>query len=139
MNERAAGFAVYFIDDGEPLYLLLRSSGDGYWGFPKGKLDSGESNIQAAGRELVEETGIVGFEKPVGFELDITYQFTRGKEEFHKTVRYYLARVSSRDVKISSEHSEYGWFPVEDARRLILFDNLRWVLDEAHSFIQAQR
>ena len=139
MDERAAGFVVYFLDNGEPLYLLLRSSSVGYWGFPKGKLDSGESDTQAAGRELVEETGIAGFEKAVEFELDITYQFTRGKEEVHKTVRYYLARVSSREVKISSEHSEYGWFAVEKARKLIVFDNLRWVLDEAHSFIQAQR
>lgn len=139
MNERAAGFVIYLLDDGEPLYLLLRSSSDGYWGLPKGKLDSGESDLQAARRELLEETGIVEFEKLGGFELDIAYQFTRGREEYHKTVRYFVARVSSRDTTISGEHSEYGWFPIEDARRLIVFDNLRRVLDAAHSLILAQR
>jgi 8-oxo-dGTP pyrophosphatase MutT (NUDIX family) len=138
MNERAAGFVIYFLDGAEPSYLLLRSSNDGYWGFPKGKLDSNESDPEAARRELAEETGIAEFEVGAGFKLDITYQFTRGKEKYDKTVRYFLARVSSRDVTISGEHSEYGWFTVADARRLLAFDNLRWVLDAAHSIVEEQ-
>ena len=139
MNEFAAGFVIYNLDDREPLYLLLRSSSDGYWGFPKGKLDTGEINEHAARRELFEETGISDIEKLSGFECDITYRFKRGAQEFDKTVRYFLAQVRSRDVTISDEHSEYGWFPVEGARKLIVFDNLRGVVDKAHDFILAQR
>ena len=33
--------------------------GDGYWGFPKGHLEEGENPIQAAIREVQEETGFV--------------------------------------------------------------------------------
>ena len=34
-------------------------SGDGYWGFPKGHLEEGENPLQAALREVQEETGFV--------------------------------------------------------------------------------
>ena len=33
--------------------------GDGYWGFPKGHLEEGETPIQAAIREVQEETGFI--------------------------------------------------------------------------------
>jgi bis(5'-nucleosidyl)-tetraphosphatase len=139
MKERAAGFVVFFLDEGEPLYLLLRSSTDGCWGLPKGKLDSGENDLQAARRELLEETGIADLEVLKGFERRIAYQFEREGQEFDKAVRYFLARARSREVAISAEHSEYGWFLIEDARERIVFDNLRAVMDAAHSFILAQR
>ncbi len=138
MEERAAGFVIYFLDSDGPLYLLLRSSSDGYWGFPKGKLDSDERDLQAARRELLEETGIYDFDMPAGFEQTIAYRFMRNGREFHKTVRYFLARAASRDVTISVEHSEYDWFAIENARKRIIFDNLRGVLDAAHSFLIAQ-
>ena len=54
--ERSAG-AVLFIRRGEELYVVLVRSRRGEWGFPKGHLEAGETEEQAALREIFEETG----------------------------------------------------------------------------------
>lgn len=41
-----------------PLVLLGHSTNNLHWDIPKGKVDEGEENIEAAKRELFEETGI---------------------------------------------------------------------------------
>lgn len=126
---------VYCLEEGEPLYLLLRSVSDGYWGLPKGKVDPGETDEQAARRELAEETGITDFEPRDGFGRTITYSFSRCGEEIHKTVRYFLTRVGSREVEISPEHCESGWLTMRKAQERIPFANLRQVLQAADRFI----
>ena len=42
---------------GEQEFLLVQHQA-GHWGFPKGHLEPGETPVQAAGRELAEETGL---------------------------------------------------------------------------------
>src|ERR1700712_6127347 len=56
-QETSAGGVVYRLDDGHPLFLLIRDSYQN-WGFPKGHLESGEGAEEAALREVREETGI---------------------------------------------------------------------------------
>ena len=55
----SAGFVIYH---DHPIYgrqfLLLRHSGNGHWSFPKGLIDNNETDLEAAIRELEEETGI---------------------------------------------------------------------------------
>ena len=50
---RAAGCVVH--DDAGNMLLILRN---GRWDLPKGKVESGETLLQAAAREVEEETGI---------------------------------------------------------------------------------
>ena len=135
MKERSSGFVIYCMKEGLPLYLLLRSSRNGLWGLPKGKLDPGETDWQAACRELSEETGITGIEAFEKFEHTITYHFSHGNIRIDKTVRYFLARVESQLAVISSEHSEFGWFTVQQAKEKISFSNLCEVVTEADRFI----
>jgi 8-oxo-dGTP pyrophosphatase MutT (NUDIX family) len=135
MEERSTGFVIYCLGKDKPLYLLLRSSRDGYWGLSKGNVDPGETDGQAARRELAEETGITNFERKPGFEHTITYWFTRDGMKIHKTVRYFLAKVKSREAKVSREHSELGWFTLEQAKEKIVFANLNETIEEADTFI----
>ena len=138
MEERSSGFVVYCLKEGEPLFLLLRSSRDGFWGLPKGGVDAGETDGQAARRELMEETGIEDCKPDTGFERTIRYTFSRVGELVNKTARYFLARVKSRQASISSEHSESGWFTLEQAKEKITFENLYKVVAEAYGFVKAR-
>src|SRR5947209_4566819 len=52
-----AGFVVYLRTSEGIKFLLLYRRGS-YWNFPKGHFEPGESTIDAALRELEEETGI---------------------------------------------------------------------------------
>jgi ADP-ribose pyrophosphatase YjhB (NUDIX family) len=56
---------------GDTVLLARRANppDEGLWGFPGGRLESGESLAQAAARELLEETGV-------------TAEFTRSLEVF---------------------------------------------------------
>ena len=52
----SAGIVPYLIENNELKFLLLKSSLG--WEFPKGHLEEGETNQQAAIREAKEEAGI---------------------------------------------------------------------------------
>ncbi|MGH7623018.1 MAG: NUDIX domain-containing protein, partial [Gemmatimonadaceae bacterium] len=56
-REVSAGGVVYRVEDGRPLFLLIRDSYRN-WGFPKGHLEKGERAEDAALREVAEETGL---------------------------------------------------------------------------------
>ena len=140
IKERSAG-AVVFVPAAEgPEYLLLRY-GAGYWGFPKGHVEAGETDVQAAQREVEEETGIpVGQQKLLeGFEDDTDYKFRRGSILVEKDVRFFLIEAGTREVKLSHEHSGYAWLPYAPALERVSFEGPRRILQAAHSFIQGLR
>ena len=56
-DETSAGGVVFRVEEGRPLYLLIRDSYQN-WGFPKGHLEAGERPEDAALREVSEETGL---------------------------------------------------------------------------------
>lgn len=117
-------------DEGERLsagIVLARPADDGWktlllrawrnWDFPKGMCEGGETPLQAARREVGEETGIteLGFEWSEQF-ID-TGPYNRGK-----TARYYLAKTSTVDVVMGlspetgrPEHHEYRWMSFDEA------------------------
>jgi hypothetical protein len=53
---RSAGIITYIRENDELKFLLLKSNAG--WGFPKGHLEEGETEIAAAKRETKEETGL---------------------------------------------------------------------------------
>lgn len=140
VKERSAG-AVVFQDTPEgPHYLLLRYGG-GNWGFPKGHVEEGETDLQAAQREVMEETGIAieSQELVPGFEDDTDYRFRRGHVLVEKDVRFFLIRSRTRDVKISHEHSAFAWLAYPQALERVSFEGPRRILQGAHAFLMELR
>ena len=128
---RASGVVVYHLEQGEPLFLLIRSRRDRSWGFPKGHLIEGEDLLSGAMRELWEETGIRQVSLIPGFTEHVTYRVNRAGRFRQKTVTYFLGRVETPLVRLSEEHSEHRWAVVEDARKILTFDNLRTLVTRA--------
>lgn len=122
--------AVVFRRDGEGhSYLLLRAYRN--WDFPKGVVEPGEDPLDAAVREVREETGIADLEFPLGPACVETPPYARGK-----VARYHLAETRSAAVHLGVgpsgivEHHEFRWLGYEDARALLV-DRLKAVLDWA--------
>lgn len=136
VKERSAGAVVFTHTPAGPEYLLLRYGG-GNWGFPKGHVEAGETDVQAAQREVEEETGIpVAAQKLLpGFEDDTDYRFRRGHVLVEKDVRFFLIDSAVRDVRISHEHSGFAWLPYGPALERVSFEGPRRILQAAHSFI----
>ena len=62
MTEKSAGF-ILITDDFETddYCVLLLHYTSGHWDFPKGNIETNETELEAATRELQEETGIETF------------------------------------------------------------------------------
>lgn len=137
-HEVSAGVIVYRKDSatGSRLYLLVRKSrGKKLWEFPKGKLEPGEGISHAAMRELREETGIVG--KPQrGFVKSVNYDFNKMGVRVQKKVIHFLMEATDARVTISDEHSGFLWTFYADARKKLVFENRKRMLDMAESFLK---
>lgn len=116
-------------------YLLLRSYR--YWDFPKGMVEAGENPLDAACREVREETTLTGLNFRWGHEYRETEPYSRGK-----VARYYVAESPNSNVSLPinpalghPEHHEFRWLSYEAARRLVA-PRLVPILDWAHSLIR---
>ena len=106
--------AVMLRADGRQFLLAQRPPGkvyEGYWEFPGGKVEAGESVRQALIRELQEELGIT----VTACAPWLTRQFTYP----HATVRLNFWRVTAWDGEIGIsaplEHSAFTWLACGDA------------------------
>ncbi|MDE1833041.1 MAG: NUDIX domain-containing protein [Candidatus Micrarchaeota archaeon] len=135
--EYSGGSIVYTESNGKRLYLLLKSRGrGGYWGFPKGHVEKGESMADAAVRETREESGLSVRLIPY-FRRDTGYLFTKDNVRIKKSVVYFLARLPKpiRPRIQKKEIQASGWMELERAMRAIPFSNIREVLKEADDYI----
>jgi 8-oxo-dGTP pyrophosphatase MutT (NUDIX family) len=114
-TERACGCIPFMRTRERELVACMILRPGGYWEFPKGKQEEGETDEETALRELKEETGLEGHIGPEG-PIDITYVFTRDDEEVHKEVRYFVCRVpdGSQVVPEKGEVNDHTWLPLED-------------------------
>ena len=105
----------------ETSFLLMRHADR--WVLPKGHVDSGESDLQCALRELNEETGIMESD----IELDPQFQFLTRYEirdpkdkgrTISKSLRIFLGWLK-REVEIKpSEHLGFEWFKWNPPHRI---------------------
>src|SRR5919108_5411639 len=98
---RASGVVVYYLEQDEPHFLLIRSRRDRSWGFPKGHLIDGEELLSGAMRELWEETGIRQVALVPGFAEHITYRVNGAGRFSQKTITFLLGRVDTPGVRLS--------------------------------------
>lgn len=133
-TERSAGVIVFRDGHAGREYLLLRSASGGHWGFPKGRVEPGEDEREAALRELREEAGITVDILP-GFREVIQYDFVRGSKNLHKEVVYFLGRARSFAITLSGEHLDYLWANYERTRQRLSYENAQELLDKAERFL----
>ena len=145
-THRAAGIVLFRADPAGRLYLLLRSALTRrlVWEFPKGGIESGETEQEAAERELWEETGVGegSYTVKSGFREEESYLFTRtmrGERQLVvKRVVYFLAESSTAEVTLSREAAEFRWLSYEEAQRLLKFPEKRRVLERAERWLNEQ-
>jgi bis(5'-nucleosidyl)-tetraphosphatase len=127
--------------------VVFRREADGYrvlllrafrsWDFPKGEVEPGEDPLEAAQREVREETGLSSLSLPLGTAHVETPPYSRGK-----IARYYVAEAQTPMVVLRlgpsgiREHHEYRWLAFDEARALLV-DRLRVVLDWAEGRIRS--
>lgn len=133
-NEHSAGF-VLFRDAGRKReYLLLHYPG-GHFDFAKGHIERGETEKDAAVRELKEETGIDDIEWVDGYREKIDYLFRRHGQMRYKDVIFFLAKTRQKKINLSTEHQGSMWLPYPTAYEKLTFENAKNLLRVAEEHL----
>ena len=112
--------------------FLLLMNRRGFWGFPQGHKEKGESELQTLLREVREETGITAIDIQ-SFIGEIRYTYFKGDGmKSEKEVRFYFATTSTREVQISEEHEDFKWTTLADALKMLDHAKLKQVLTKGH-------
>jgi bis(5'-nucleosidyl)-tetraphosphatase len=128
--EKSAGAVVFYRGD-QIEYLLLLSS---FWGFPKGHIESGESEPDAALREIHEETGL-DVNLIEGFRVVDEYWYQHKGQRIKKQAIFFLGQAKSRESRISWEHEEMAWLVYDEAIKRLKFKSQIAVLERANEFL----
>jgi bis(5'-nucleosidyl)-tetraphosphatase len=128
----SAGAVVVRRHAAEWRFLLLRVYRT--WDFPKGGLEDGETPLQAAVREVQEETMLSDLRFRWGEDYCDTAPYSSGK-----IARYFLAESPQQPVSLPvnaeigrAEHHEFRWVTHAEAQRL-LPERLQPVLEWART------
>lgn len=124
----AAGCVVgRWNDNHKPRYLIVHRPRYDDWSLPKGKLDDGETFLEAALREVEEETGFVGKKpRPIG---SVGYLTQAGNP---KVVRWWLVTVKSGSFVPNKEVDRIKWVSHRKALTKLSYRNDREVLERAN-------
>jgi len=132
MSEISAGAITCTIKENALFYLLIKDF-HGNYGFPKGHLEKGESETQAAIREIKEEVGI-DITLDTSFREELSYIMPNG---ILKTSVYFLGCFKDQTpVKQPEEVDEICLLPYEEAMNLLSFDNMKGVLVKADQYLK---
>ena len=115
----------------ESEFLLLRNR-RGFWGFPQGHKEKGETEIETLKREVAEETGIsnLDIQSYIG---KIRYSYFRADGmKSNKEVTFYFAISFNSLIKISKEHEGFKWVTYSDALSLLNHRQLKSILVRGH-------
>ncbi|CDY73666.1 NTP pyrophosphohydrolases including oxidative damage repair enzymes [Caballeronia glathei] len=119
MSGRIVSCGVVMLN-GQGDVLLCHATETSHWDVPKGQADPGESPLDAALRELVEETGIV---LPASRLKDLGRFLYRRDKDLH----LFAVRVAEDEVQLENCVCE-SYFPrYRDGTMIPEMDAYRWV------------
>jgi len=120
-------------------FLFLKNP-KGFLDLSKGLANLGENEVQAALRELKEETSIEQKQLSIeqGFRYTIAYFFKQGKTVVKKLATFYMARVGDVQVKTSFEHAGFEWLTLDEALKKC-FKTQAELLKAAQAFLNKDK
>jgi ADP-ribose pyrophosphatase YjhB (NUDIX family) len=128
----AGGLVVERATTGDRAALIARRDRRGrlVWSLPKGHVEPGETQEEAAVREIEEETGIRGrVLAPLG---TIDFWFVAEDRRVHKTVHHFLLERDGGELSDADlEVVEVAWVRLSDAPERLAYADERELVDKA--------
>lgn len=100
--------------------LLVFEKNRNFWGFPKGHVETGETELETAKREVKEEVGLdVEIDETKRYEMHYTIW-----DEIDKTTVLYLAKPLTENIIMQAgEIENIKWCSLEEALEVLTYDN----------------
>jgi 8-oxo-dGTP pyrophosphatase MutT (NUDIX family) len=128
----SAGGVVVRDDDVVVIVPARRgATGDKVLGLPKGHPDGDETEVDAAIREVREETGVNA--EPIERLGEIRYTYERRGQPVDKRVAFYLLEYRSGELDHDNEIEHVSWMPLEEAARSLTYEGEREMVQRALS------
>jgi bis(5'-nucleosidyl)-tetraphosphatase len=127
-NEKSCGCIV--VHDNK---VLMVRQNNGVFGFPKGHVEFGESEVETAKREVKEETNV---DVEINNENRFVISYMANKDVF-KQVTYFLAKPID-DFKVlrqEKEIYEINWIDIEEVETKLHFNNVKKLWKKARKYI----
>ena len=110
-----AGAGVILLNDKNEI-LLGRRTDNGYWDYPAGSMELGESFEECAHREVLEETGLACGKLEFLMDMsgeDSYYEYPNGDKVYLAGILY-ICRDFTGEMKVQEEEAyEQRFFPVD--------------------------
>ena len=117
MSESKLSCGIVLARSVGPEWVTLMLRAYHHWDFPKGIRERGEEPLEAAKREVAEETGVTELSFDWGDRYFETGPYSRGK-----IARYFIAQTAQEDIVLGPspetgkpEHSEWRWVSFDEA------------------------
>ena len=136
-HEKSCGAIVYRKHYGNTEILLIKHIKSGYWSFPKGHMEDGETEIETAVREIKEETNIDISIDDSSFRETVVFNPRR---DTRKEVVYFVARALSNDcVPQEDEISDIRWVEIGQAASHLAYDNDKLIVNKVRSYLATSK
>jgi 8-oxo-dGTP diphosphatase len=119
--------ALIFNKEGKLLLLKVNPEelkgfkGEPYWDIPGGRVQKEDGIEGTLRREVIEETGLEISEiEPLTMVLS-NIRIPQGPEDDVGLILYVFKCLVEKadDIKLSNEHTEYGWFTKDEGKKLL--------------------
>ena len=121
--EKSCGAIIF--NEGKVLVVKQTS---GFYGFPKGHVEKGETEKETAIRETKEETGL-------DIKIISDKRYTQSyivKENVHKDVVFFIAKLENNNEKRQVEElEEILWIDINEVENILTYDSLKELWKEA--------
>lgn len=115
--------AAIFVWRGDKLLVTHRAS-DGVWNVPAGQIEDGESFVDGAARELMEEAALdaplIDLGEPAAYEVEPRFRHLYASGAYNVLVAAYVAVAPGGwEPTLNHEHDEYRWCSLAEAVELL--------------------
>ena len=140
LEQISAGGVAFRMNEGSAEVAIVAMKPSRRWQLPKGIIDAGESEEQAALREVREEAGIECemLEKIETIEYWYVGDQKGGRVRYHKFVHFFLLRYLSGETEDHDhEIAEARFVSMDEAVEMLAFKSEKEVVKKASELIAA--